>query len=164
MPSRNFTVRPAPVEATPAAASTIEAPDDITKELSATQSSLNSRRLSHLPSLLFTICTLPNGPSLGTRLLHQCTVVRGTITLARNLVDVIWIHLPAPPGEVRLLRLRSRQGQRRRAGGCGGSVYLRLDCLEVHLSRRASSCLAALRFGSNLIIVVQDLMSHRGKP
>jgi hypothetical protein len=35
---------------------------------------------------------------------------------------------------------------------------------KVHLSRRVSSCLAALQFGSNLIIVEQGSMSHQGKP
>src|SRR6266436_1067288 len=48
VPSRNFTVRPAPGEA----ASRADAPDEVTNELSATQSPLNSRRFSSLVSLL----------------------------------------------------------------------------------------------------------------
>jgi hypothetical protein len=43
----------APVEAV--AASRAEAPDEVTNELNATQSPLNSRRLNDLISLLFTI-------------------------------------------------------------------------------------------------------------
>ena len=57
MPSRNFTVRPAPVEALPA--SRADAPDEVTNELSATQSPLNSRRFSSLVSLPFTMRSLP---------------------------------------------------------------------------------------------------------
>jgi hypothetical protein len=55
LPSGSFTVRPAPVEATPAAALIGDAPNEVTNELSATQSRLNSRRFSNLVSLLFTI-------------------------------------------------------------------------------------------------------------
>src|SRR5258706_9454781 len=54
VPSRNLTVRAAPVKATAVAASRANAPDKVTNELSATQRSLNSRRLSNLVSLLFT--------------------------------------------------------------------------------------------------------------
>ena len=46
MPSRNFTVRSALVETTPVASSA-DAPDEVTRELSATQSALNSRRFSN---------------------------------------------------------------------------------------------------------------------
>src|SRR5580700_4677197 len=53
VPSRNLTVRAAPVAATAVAASRANAPDKVTNELSATQRSLNSRRLSNLVSLLF---------------------------------------------------------------------------------------------------------------
>src|SRR5258705_13662431 len=54
VPSRNLTVRAVPVAATAVAASRANAPDKVTNELSATQRSLNSRRLSNLVSLLFT--------------------------------------------------------------------------------------------------------------
>src|ERR1700739_3800152 len=54
VPSRNLTVCAAPVAATAVAASRANAPDKVTNELSATQRSLNSRRLSNLVSLLFT--------------------------------------------------------------------------------------------------------------
>src|SRR5215469_11854751 len=54
VPSRNLTVRAVPVEATAAAPSRANAPDKVTNELSATQRSLNSRRLSdRVPLLLF---------------------------------------------------------------------------------------------------------------
>jgi aryl-alcohol dehydrogenase-like predicted oxidoreductase len=46
VPSRNLTVRPAPVEATSVAASTADALGKITNELSATQSPPNSRRFN----------------------------------------------------------------------------------------------------------------------
>src|SRR5262249_43833572 len=59
VPSRNLTVRAVPVEATAAAASRANAPDKVTNELSATQRSLNSRRLSNLVPLLFTTLFLP---------------------------------------------------------------------------------------------------------
>jgi hypothetical protein len=52
-PSRNLTVRTAPVAETAVAASKANAPDKVTNEASATRS-LNSRRLSSLASLLFT--------------------------------------------------------------------------------------------------------------
>src|SRR6266436_7827423 len=54
VPSRNLTVRAVPVKATAVAASRANAPDKVTNELSATQRSLNSRRLSNLVSLFFT--------------------------------------------------------------------------------------------------------------
>src|SRR6516225_8597003 len=54
VPSRNLTVRAVPVAATAIAASRAGAPDKVTNEPSATQRSLNSRRLSNLVSLLFT--------------------------------------------------------------------------------------------------------------
>src|ERR1700739_2465102 len=52
-PPRNLTVRDVPVAATAVAASRANAPDKVTNEPSATQRSLNSRRLSNLVSLLF---------------------------------------------------------------------------------------------------------------
>src|SRR5215472_17434642 len=67
VPSRNLTVRPAAVEATPLAASRADAPDEVTNELSATQSPLNSRRFSSLVSLPFTTRSLP--------LRRSCSVV-----------------------------------------------------------------------------------------
>src|SRR5690242_5901061 len=54
VPSRNLTVRAVPVAATAVAASRADAPDKATNEPSATQRSLNTRRLSHLVSLPFT--------------------------------------------------------------------------------------------------------------
>jgi len=53
VPSRNFTVRPAPVEAKPMAASTTDAPDTVVSELSVSQSRLNPRRLSARIALTF---------------------------------------------------------------------------------------------------------------
>jgi hypothetical protein len=44
-----------PVEVAPVAASKADTPDEVTNELSAAQSPLNSRRFSNLISLLFTI-------------------------------------------------------------------------------------------------------------
>jgi hypothetical protein len=61
VPSRNFTVRYAAVEATPVAAATADAPDEVTSELNVTQSPLNSRRLSNLVSF-FTIRSRPLPP------------------------------------------------------------------------------------------------------
>src|SRR6266436_3367524 len=58
VPSRNLTVRPAPVEAAPVAASRANAPDEVTNEPSAAQSPLNSRRFSSLVFLPFTILSL----------------------------------------------------------------------------------------------------------
>jgi hypothetical protein len=56
----NFTVRLAPLEAVPLAGSTADASDDATKEPSATQSPLNSRRFSNR---MFTHYTIPStGP------------------------------------------------------------------------------------------------------
>src|SRR5262249_56315310 len=55
VPSRNLTVRLVPVDSAPVAASRADAPDEVTNELSATQSPLNSRRFSSLVSLLVTI-------------------------------------------------------------------------------------------------------------
>src|SRR5215472_5329911 len=54
VPSRNLTVRAVPVEATAVAPSRANAPDKVTNELSATQRSLNSRRLSDRVPLLLT--------------------------------------------------------------------------------------------------------------
>jgi hypothetical protein len=51
---RGNVIRAAPVAATAVAASRANAPDKVTNEPSATQRSLNSRRLSNLVSLLFT--------------------------------------------------------------------------------------------------------------
>jgi hypothetical protein len=53
----NFTVRFAPLEAAPLAGSTADASDDATKEPSATQSPLNSRRFSNR---IFTHYTIPS--------------------------------------------------------------------------------------------------------
>lgn len=55
VPSRNFTVRPAPVDATSLVESRADARNEPTNELSATQSPLNSRRFSNLGSLLFNL-------------------------------------------------------------------------------------------------------------
>src|SRR5215469_1600439 len=54
VPSRNLTVRLVPVDSAPVA-SRADAPDEVTNELSTTQSPLNSRRFSSLVSLLVTI-------------------------------------------------------------------------------------------------------------
>src|SRR5215475_4628836 len=54
-PVGNFTVRLAPVEAAPLAGSTADASDDVTKEPSATQSPLNSRRFSNRIFTAYTI-------------------------------------------------------------------------------------------------------------
>jgi hypothetical protein len=54
VPSRNFTVRSALVEGA-VAASSADAPEEVTREPSATQSPLNSRRFSNLTSFLFAI-------------------------------------------------------------------------------------------------------------
>jgi hypothetical protein len=69
VPSRNFTVRLAPVDATSLAASRADARDEPTNELSATQSPVNSRRFSNLVFSLFNYtspCPAPIVPDRGS--------------------------------------------------------------------------------------------------
>jgi hypothetical protein len=58
VPSRNFTVRAAPVEVAAVTASTADAPDEAINEPTPTQSALNSRRLTTLASLIFSILSV----------------------------------------------------------------------------------------------------------
>src|SRR5215813_6514109 len=85
VPSRNFTVCPAPVEATPLAASRADAPDEVTNELSATQSPLNSRRFSGLVSLPFTMRSLPLRRSCSVVNMVQPVVLLGGCVRLENL-------------------------------------------------------------------------------
>src|SRR6516162_5400001 len=57
VPSRNLMVRTVPVAVAAVAASKTNAPDKVTNELSATQHSLSSRRLSDRVPLLSTNCS-----------------------------------------------------------------------------------------------------------
>src|SRR5215831_460985 len=92
----------------PLAASRADAPDEVTNELSATQSPLNSRRFSSLVSLLFTMRSLPLRRSCSAVkmvqpvvLLGDC-VVQKTSTVSRSRLKKMedtyrWHQSPGSP-------------------------------------------------------------------
>src|SRR5262249_42374875 len=95
-----------PVEATPLAASRADAPDEVTNELSATQSPLNSRRFSSLVSLPFTMRSLPLRRSCYVVKMVQPVVLLGgcvvqkisTVSRSRLKEDGGHVSLASIPG------------------------------------------------------------------
>src|SRR5204863_5551703 len=97
VPSRNFAVRPAPVEPTSLAASRADTPDEVTNELSTTQSPLNSRRFSSLVSLPFTMRSLPLRRSCSVVKMVQLVVLQGGCVVQKTSTDGGHVSLASIP-------------------------------------------------------------------
>src|SRR6516225_7697926 len=113
VPSRNLTVRAVPAAATAAAASRANAPDKVTNEPSATQRSLNSRRLSDRVSLLFTTLFLRLRARSENRSAEFHSAISALRIVAAGRLVKIWRNVgfgPASEGSGLLLRKGTRHG------------------------------------------------------